>query len=404
MPGPAGEPATDAQGFEVPPVVAAADFLGPEEMAGPHHRVRPGAVTDGYLAHFTIDSDFGTYTCVSAAEARQRVHEIGALAYLSQVSKGDVFAEALKQSAMKPVDAVKGIAQDPAGAARQLPKTVGHFFKKAGQAVAAGVGKVGDSISGEAGGAGVAQGAEDVGKGLLGYNRALLQVSREVGIDPYTDNQPLKDKAEEIAWVFFAGGSPINLGVGIVSGGASIALKATVATGMPSEVYDLTPTEILVRNQEAMAAIGVPQPVQQQFLNNPVLTPTLRMSILDSLAALGPLQGRAEVVGLAAGLTERDQAEFLARAVHLLADAGSSGRANFQRVAVHGRLPAATDASGHLWVPAPVDFVSWTGDIAEFARRQELASTRPVLAPRGAKFTAKALQGFQQAGWRFEGF
>ena len=49
------------QAYEIPPVLSSARILPADMMRGPHHRVRDPAPSDGYMTHFTIDSDFKIY-------------------------------------------------------------------------------------------------------------------------------------------------------------------------------------------------------------------------------------------------------------------------------------------------------------------------------------------------------
>ena len=44
-----------------------------------------------------------------------------------------------------------------------------------------------------------------------------------------------------------------------------------------------------------------------------------------------------------------------------------------------GRLPAALEAGGQLVIPAPVDYLSWTEEVAEFAHRDDLLGRKPAL-------------------------
>jgi hypothetical protein len=107
------EPATPASAWEIPPVFHSSQILPAHLLAGPHFRVRELAPSDGYLIHFTIDSDFGVFRCAGRTQLEQRVGEIAAIAKLVEVSKSDLFAEGLKRSVEKPIDAVKNIVHDP---------------------------------------------------------------------------------------------------------------------------------------------------------------------------------------------------------------------------------------------------------------------------------------------------
>ena len=158
-----------------------------------------------------------------------------------------------------------------------------------------------------------------------------------------------------------------------------MALTATKVVGLPDEIYALTPSELALRNQQAMESMGVPENVSRRFESNEVLSITLRRSIIRSLQALGEVKNRAAVIEVAANCEERRQTEFLDQALMLLARRQQSGKAAYSALEVVGRLPCAVDATGVLQVAAPVDFLSWTPDVAEFAHRDDLVGRKPAL-------------------------
>ncbi|MCX6878933.1 MAG: hypothetical protein NTW21_34755 [Verrucomicrobia bacterium] len=374
---PAAEPGAALAAYEIPAVLSAARLLG-QDAAGPAHRVREQVPTDGYMAHFTIDSDYGEFQCVGTAQAQARIKELEAIRKLVAVSKSDLFAEAVKRSIEQPIDAVKNIAKDPVASAKAVPKSVGHFFKKVGKSVGNAAANVRDrSEGGEAAGTGAD--LSRTAKGVIGFDNAKLECSKQLGVDPYTDNERLQQEIEKVSWVFFSGGLPLRVGAAVASGGASVALTAAKVVGLPDEIYALTPAELTMRNQQAMEAMGVPEKVSRKFSSNAALSITLRRSIIRSLQALGGVKGRASVIGVAAECESRRQMEFLDQALALLARRQPAGQAAWAALEIIGRLPGAVDVAGVLSIPAPVDYLSWTLEVAEFAHRDDLLGRRPVL-------------------------
>lgn len=393
LPVPKAEPVTAAftppqvkNGFEPPVTLSASAVLAPEVRSGPSHRVREQVPTDGYMAHFTIDSDYGTFECTGIEQVQTRVNEVYAIQKLMEVSKGDLFAEGLKRSIEQPVDAVKNIVKDPVGTVKAVPKTVGHFFTKVGRSIETAADKVKEKSHEEKGSEeekmgerakDVGQGIGQVAKGVIGFDSARLACARQLGVDPYADNARLQDEMEKVSWVFFAGGLPLKLGASAASGGASAVLTGTRIVGLPDEVYTLSPSELNLRNLDALAAMKVDETVKSQFVTNEALSLTLQRSILRSLEVLGNIAGRESVVELAAGCVNRTQAEFLDRSLKILVQRQQT--LAYREITVYGRLIGATDTSGALQVPAPVDYVSWTGEVAAFAHREDLVVRKPLL-------------------------
>lgn len=384
-------------GHEIPPIFQSAKVLSPAQFSGPHHRIRATAPSDGYLTHFTIDSDFGTFTCAGRRELETRLGEIQAIARLVAVSKSDLFAQGLERSIEAPVDAVKNIVEDPGESLRQAPSTVGHFFRKVGHSVSNTARRVGDRIEGGEGS------VEDAGRGIgnaaksaAGFDQARLDCARQLGVDPYSDNQRLQEEMEKVTWAFFAGGLPLRVGAAAVSGGASLALTATKTVGLPAEIYDVTPAELALRDRNALTSMGAGEALADRLFDNPVMSVSLRHGIVSALSRLPGGPGRLRMIEVAAGLEKRRQAVFLLQSLNMLGN--RHAQRPYASMSPYGRLPAAITADGGLEVAAPVDFVSWTAQIEEFAKRGDLGEVRKVLIL-GGRVSEAAEAGFRRAGW-----
>lgn len=403
MVAPGAAQGTAPAAYEVPPVFQAADHLPAELLQGPHHRVRATAPSDGYLTHYTIDSDYGVFECVGRREVEVRVGEIAAIAKLVEVSKGDLFAEGLKRSIEAPIDAVKNIVEKPAESVKQVPETVGHFFKKVGSSIGNTAKKVGNRIEEAAGGEvdsgeAWAQTGKGLGKGArsaAGFDQAMLDTARQLGVDPYTDNPRLKDEIEKVSWAFFAGGMPLRI-VGVATG-AGIAVTAAKTVGLPEDIYDVTPAELALRDRQAMEALEADAALIDALIDSPVLSVSKRHAILEHLSKL-PGAGRLEVLRVAAGLEQTRQAAFLERALASLVARHES--VPYTDTTVYGRLPAGVGVGGVIEVAATVDYVSWTAQVAEFAQRDGGAKRRLVVE---GELSPAARGGFVAAGWEVVG-
>jgi len=391
------------QAFEIPPVLSASQVLPADQLQGPHHRVRDSAPSDGYMTHFTIDSDFGVFSCVGVRQVGQRIQEIAAISKLSQVSRSDLFAEGVKRSVEAPIDAVKNIVDDPAESVKRLPKTVGHLFGKVGNSIertAKRVGRKMDGSDGEMSGqdwASAGRGVGNAAKSVAGYDKAKLDTARQLGVDPYSDNKRLQEEIDKVTWAFFAGGLPLRIGASVASGGSSIALTATKTVGLPEEIYDVTPSELAFRDREMMTAMGVSAQTIDAVFMNPALTISLRHSILKTLSKLPAGAGRVDVVESAASLEKQRGADFFNAALSQLA--ARHGLKPYVEVKLLGRLPGGLTSDGYLEIAAPVDYVSWTQEVAEFAHRDDLTGARKRLLITG-KMSKAAASGFAAKNWQ----
>ncbi|MGB6221424.1 hypothetical protein [Haloferula sp.] len=391
------------QAYEIPPVFSALKVLPPDQLQGPHFRVRDSVPSDGYMMHFTIDSDYGVFNCVGRQHVSQQIVEIEAIAKLLKVSRSDLFAEGLKRSVEAPIDAVKNIVAEPGESVKKLPKTVGHFFSKVGSSIgntARKVGKKFDESDGEVTGedwATAGRGVGNAAKSIAGFDKAKLDTARQLGVDPYSDNKLLQEEMDKVTWAFFAGGLPLRIGATVVSGGASVALTATKTLGLPEDIYDVTPGELALRDRVMMQAMEVPEPVIDQVFMNPALTISLRHGILTTLSKMPPGPGRVEIVQSAAGLEQYRQVVFFHTALNQLA--ARHATTPYVAVKLFGRLPAGLAADDYLEIAAPVDYVSWTQQVADFARRDDLTGARKRLLTTG-QMSKAAATGFAETNWQ----
>jgi hypothetical protein len=376
-------------------VLNAADLLPAEQMRGPSHRVRDIVTTDGFLAHFEIDTDFGAFEAVGVPQVNLRIAEANAIRKLVETSKGDLFAEGLKRSVTQPIDAVKNIVKDPVTSIKRAPKTVGHFFSKVGASVERGVNKI--KADNEAGNGPSAAQVGEGAKNAAGFDKAKLDTARQLGVDPYSDNQRLQEEMDKVTWAFFAGGLPLRIGAAVASAG--IAVAATNMVGVPEETYALTQAELALRDHRSLTSMGLKEEDIRDFQIQPNLSTTRRHRIVKALEALPGAAGRGKIILLANSCETANQADFLIAALEMLAQRQRTGAADYKQLHVFGRLPGATTATAMLEVPAPVDHVTWTEQVAAFASRDDLGSAPKSLIHTG-KLSPATAAGFAAAGWQ----
>jgi hypothetical protein len=374
----------------------ASDLLPADLLRGESHRVRDHVATDGFLAHFQIDSDFGTFEAIGVPQAKSRIAEIRAIKKLVETSKGDLFAEGMKRSLTQPVDAVKNIVTHPVESVKQAPATVGHFFTKVGSAIGRAGGKVKDSIENDGpppSGSEIGHAARDA----AGFDKAKLDTARQLGVDPYSDNARLQEEMDKVTWAFFAGGLPLRVGAAVASAGVAVA--ATNMIGIPEDTYALTQSELALRDGRSLAAMGISDENIKTFQVYGPLSSTRRHRIVLALETLSETKGRDLIIKQVTACETPEQVDFLIAALSILAERQRSGSASYTSLAVLGRLPGAVHSNGELHVPAPVDHVTWTEEVAHFATRDDLGTTPKVLLHTG-KLSDTAASKLSAKGWK----
>lgn len=387
--------------FESPPVFSAAQILPTEMLKGEQHRVRDYAPSDGFLIHFTMDTNFGVINARGLDELAVRVHEMDAIQLLVETSRSDLFAEGLKRSIEAPIDAVKNIAADPKESLRKAPATIGHFFQKVGSSISNASDKVEDKWEKRDNESSFdlaesSKGLGNAAKGIVGFDKAKLDCARKLGVNPYSDNSLLQEQMTEVSWAFFAGGLPLKLGASAVSGGASMTLSATKVVGIPEDLYDVTPSELALRDRMTMEQMGAGVELIEQMFLNPSLSIALRHGMVGALKELPEGIDRVNVLGLASTCNTVEQARYFYQVLEKLK--ARHTLTSYKALTTVGRMPAALTNDGVLEVVAPVDYLSWTPQIAQFATTPKIPQQKYRAVIYG-KISKLAAAGFEASGW-----
>ena len=117
-------PLLAAGAYEEPPILlSAADTVPAELLRGEHHTVADRVENDGFMNHYRIESDFGTFEAEGNVELRERVREILAISQLEEVTRSEAFANAMKDSVTRSYKAAEKVVKDPVGTTRSTSST-----------------------------------------------------------------------------------------------------------------------------------------------------------------------------------------------------------------------------------------------------------------------------------------
>ena len=391
-----------ASEFEQPPVLKAKDLAPNLKLSADRYRVEDRVPTDGLLATFTIESDFGEMKATGPGMLEIRLQEIKALEELEKIKASDAFVEGVKKTASDVGKAAANLVDNPVGTVKGIPSGVGRFFERTGRQLKTGWQKVGDLIeksesetsdisSGEV----AAQAGKAVGKAaidVLGYEEQRRNLAKELHVDPYTTNPILKKQLDDIAWASFAGGLGLNTLVGQIKGG-HLVKTATIATEW---VWDKSPGDIKVWIEKTLLGIGVDQDTIDRFLRHPYYTLTMQTELVMALDQLTGVSNRPDVMDLALTAESEQQARFIMSSVGMLSRYHKRYEP-LSKLKVQGTT-MAFDKKGELIVPGPVDYVSWIERVANFASREDLASKKRSLWLMGLA-SEKTLENFEKLGW-----
>lgn len=341
-----------ADDFDKPIVLHAVDTAPAKLLIGPGFRVEDPVPTDGLTTRFTIRSDVGVFEAWGVELLALRVAEIPAIRLLDEACRSDAFARAAGNTAARPLQ--------PTGSGLE------QFFAEAPA---------------------VARAAP-----AFEHEKELRDVARRLGVDPYTSNPLLAARLDQLAWVAAAS----RVGVGALLPTAAPAAIAMPGTEVAHHwVYDTPSSELIVKNEQRLRGFGAADEQIRALQAAPGFTLSVQTALVEALGRLAEVQGRADVVALAAGAATPEQALYLVNAVSILADRNE--QAPIDVLLARGTL-VARQKSGQLVAPIPGDYVSWNERMARFAQREDLVAPERGVWISG-RSTTRARERLEALGW-----
>jgi hypothetical protein len=346
-----------AAAYEGPRTFTASELLKPAQVKGPHHSVAPTVKTEGYLHVFDITTDWGALEAEGRGMLLMRLHEVGALAELDQVSKSAVFVKAAGTSVLNVGKGVASVVQDPAATARGMGEGVKRFGTNLGRKAKRTADKAVDSATSdkkdESGKSTTDKAAEtgvSVANSVLGVNSAARRWAQKVGVDPYTSNPILKKALVDLGRIDSAGGMAAKIVVPIppIVSGTATAGKL---------VWAKDPEALLKENEQKLRDIGVGADVIKQLYLSRGFTLTLHTALAGSLREVN-VPGVGDYVATAAEADAERAGVFFAESAGMLARFHKA--TPVAAVLTDSRALVAKTKDGRAVVLLPVDWVRWT--------------------------------------------
>jgi hypothetical protein len=384
-----------AERFEKPPILPARALAPATLLSGDGFRVRQQVPTDGLMAHFTIQSDVGTFQANSVEMLKIRVAEIPAIMELSKTSKTKVFAQSVGTNAVRPVKAAGQIVMNPVETVKGIPGGVGRFFGRvglAGKKIKQSVAEPQEASAGQKAGQ-FASTAGQTTRNIFGYEEERRELAKKLHVDPYTTNPVLSKQLDDFALTAFRAHVGVTTTMAVlIPGSTAITATRIVSTW----VWDTPRADLIVRVEKTLQNLHVPATTIRTFTSNPVFPLSVQTAFVTNLERLSGVPGTVEAVTLASTAQSEEQARFLTDAVGMLVrynDTQTRITRLIVRKAIIGR-----DRNGSIVVQAPVDYVSWTELVSSFAHRSDLAASRRTIWLTG-QVSPLARENFRSLGW-----
>ena len=399
------------------PKIFAADLLPASMLSGPQFEVAPQIQLKGHIASFQIKSDYGRLDADSVEILEQRVTEISALAELERLSELKVFGKSALNSVKSTGKAVYNVFRDPAATARAIPEGIRNKVSNTWAKIKLKTKEIGDSARSKIRGDGAppefnaflpdppmmpertwedraaSQGTK-FGLDYIGYNRARRELTRELGVDPYTSNPQIEDRLDAFAWSYLAGSAGTSIVVGALTGGASVVLSKS--RQINRLVYDLPPEDVKKRNADELQKIGIESDTARNFLRNSSFTPTLQTAVVDQIISNWQAEGWKDLLRYLRYVDSEVEARFIVNALRLVATQPAENKVT--SVFLVGVTPVFTLNDGTLLVPAPVDYVYYNDKFKALLGEPQLRGKTVHIAIAG-KLSSDAEAAIAARGW-----
>jgi hypothetical protein len=158
----------------------------------------------------------------------------------------------------------------------------------------------------------------------------------------------------------------------------------------------MAPEDLQALNGNKLQQMNVDEASQNAFFKNPHYTPTLQTALVSALEELSTVGDRENVIQLATTADSEEDVRFIIGSVQTLAT--HNRKFPVATVQISGAVITARTKQGRLVIPAALDYVSWTEQVEEFARRDDLKAKVRVILLTG-KASPRAREGFTFLGW-----
>ena len=384
---PVGELA--AQNYERPPNFSAAK-ISVVKQAGANYTIKEPVRSDGLFRLFTLATPYGEFQVQGDFMLRMRLKELDALAELEKMSQHEQYGKALVNAGLSPIKYAGKLVTDPVNTVQNTFAGIGSFFGSIGSGMQ-NMGKTQD----------------DTMSSLLGVSRERRLLAAKVGVDPYTDFEPLSVKLKVLSEAAALGGLTVTGAMMAIPGAAGIVVSnlSTANTLGDMRVEELarnyTAPQLLDLNRKRLSAMGIENEVIESFLMNRSYTPVDITTMTAALEAMGPVADKGVFVRRAAGMNVRGYAFAMRKHAEMAAKhAKTSG---FVRFVALGGFPFNQTRDGAIVGVMPVDIVSWT-DVTARVFGESSKDLRRIGKSGEIRLTGTATnlakQRLKEQGWR----
>lgn len=383
-----------AAGITFPAIAYAAEIERPATFnpanipgiraSGPTYTIVNPVRSDGFLRIYSVRSSYGDFQVVSDAMMQRRIRELAATAEIDKLTESAEFNKAMGEAGLAPLKFAGQLVVNPVDAIGNALNGLGNQINQFGS----GLNNAGKS--------------QDAAFGGFGADQKRRELAAKLGVDPYTDFEPLQTRMQKITQAAATGGLIVQGAMMAIPGAVGIVVSNAGTSGRAYDsVRDRTASQLMDMNREKMLAMGLDRQTADVLLQNRNYTPLDMTSMVSSLEAV-PVQGRAEFLRRAVSVNRRDAAVFNRRYTEMVADFHQK-TGTITSYVTAGDFPFNQTRNGTVVGLWPVDAMSWTENTKRSMTGAASAIQngrlgRPELRISG-QYTPRAREGLQELGF-----
>ncbi|MCZ6860356.1 MAG: hypothetical protein O7I42_08785 [Alphaproteobacteria bacterium] len=336
--------ASGATQFEAPANREAAEILPAELLRGPKYQVRDTVVSYGYMHHWTVDSDFGTFEATGDGALRSLIREIHAIAALKEISQSEAFADSIAYAAKQPVQFAGKMIADPVDTISAVPSGVFQIFGNVYTAVTEKHDPSEDSRL----------------KQALFVSSWKRDFAAEYGVNVYSSNKVLQEQLNKVGWASAVGGLSLSAAMMPMGGAGALVFKNTRLANQVSEALkEEPPSRLRIINNDKLSAMGVPKDLAERFLDHPSFTPRHDTIIVAALADLKNPRGRDTFLQAILSAQDEASADFFMNISQTLQGYNET-ISPIEDISLVNGLTIARAKSGRALIPFALDHGVWS--------------------------------------------
>ncbi len=381
--------AAGAADFEkVPQNFKATDFVPQKMMSGEGFSVGPEARNDGYINTYALTTDWGELEAVGDYRLRVRLQEIQALKTLDSMSRAGQFGEGLKNGVLSPIEGAYNVVTSPIETTSGAVKGVGRWF-----------GNIANSITSDDPNQ---EGALSAAAGWAGTKRAFAV---ELGVDPYTDWEPLQEALVSVARAAFAGGMTASVGMGVATQDTVLeypVLALSLTEDMNKVLIDNPPAQLTEIHEKELLEMEIDDGIVATFLRNYNYSPLEKLLLVEALKRMPEAQGRELFLTEAGGAPDKAMARYFQQRAEMMSNFHNKVAAT--DIVEVGELVVQKTKEGRLVGIFPLDYLLWSAEAAAITQKltEEKAAAADVKSAElwfEGRVSQPARAGIEALGW-----